>query len=69
MPAMFGLVSHRSWEKSVFNLIVRHFEWDAEHGEISADRLFEHTDGLLAAQLKNGDVPDYAKLSGLPCCS
>lgn len=51
----------------MFNLIVRHFEWNAEHGEISADRLFEHTDAPLAAQFKNGDVPDYAKLSGLPC--
>jgi hypothetical protein len=51
----------------VFNLIVRHFERDAEHGEISADRLFEHTDAPLVAQFKNGDAPDYAKLSGLPC--
>ncbi|WP_313538533.1 hypothetical protein [Sphingomonas sp.] len=51
----------------MFNLIVRHFEWDAEHGEIGADRLFEHTDGPLAAQFKNGEVPDYAKLSGPPC--
>lgn len=51
----------------MFNLIVRHFDWNAGHGELSADRLFEHTDAALIAQFKNGDLPDYNKLAALPC--
>ncbi|RYF31540.1 MAG: hypothetical protein EOO38_31540 [Cytophagaceae bacterium] len=46
----------------MFNLIVRHFEWETGNGTIGADRLFEHTDSALVAKMKNGDEIDFAKL-------
>lgn len=51
----------------MFNLIVRHFEWETGNGTIGADRLFEHTDAAVVAKMKNGDEIDFAKLAALPC--
>lgn len=51
----------------MFNLIVRHFEWETGNGTIGADRLFEHTDAAVVGKMKNGDEIDFAKLAALPC--
>lgn len=51
----------------MFNVIMRHYDWNDATASIELDRMFEYTDANLAAQFRVGDLPDLDRLRSLPC--
>jgi hypothetical protein len=51
----------------MFNVIMRHYDWNDLTASIELGRMFEYTDENLAAQFKDGDRPALDRLRSLPC--
>jgi hypothetical protein len=51
----------------MFNLIMRPFDWHIGRGSISASRIFEYTDDLVANQFRQAGSPLLDRLTALPC--
>lgn len=51
----------------MFNVIMRHYDWNEPSAAIELDRMFEFTDRDLAAQFMNGGLPDLDRLRRHPC--
>jgi hypothetical protein len=51
----------------MFNVIMRHFDWDEGSSSMRLDRMFEDTEAHLRDQFKDGDLPDLKRLTTLPC--
>lgn len=51
----------------MFNVIMRHYEWNDLASSMPLERMFEYTDQGLAAHFKNGALPALDRLRALPC--
>lgn len=51
----------------MFNVIMRHFEWDEGSSSMRLERMFEDTEAHLREQFKDGDLPNLKRLTKLPC--
>ena len=51
----------------MFNVIMRHFEWDEGSSTMPLGRMFEDTEADLREQFKDGDLPNLTELTKLPC--
>ena len=51
----------------MFNVIMRHYDWNDPTGSIEIGRMFEFTDDDLAARFKDNGVPALRRLRELPC--
>lgn len=51
----------------MFNVIMRHYDWNDATASMDLDRMFEYTDPNLAAQFRDGDLPAIDRLRRLPC--
>lgn len=51
----------------MFNVIMRPYEWGEGTNSMPLDRMFEDTEGVIAARFKDRDVPALDRLSALPC--
>lgn len=51
----------------MFNVIMRHYDWNDPTGTLDLDRMFSFTDAHVADQFRNGPLPDLDRLRGLPC--
>jgi hypothetical protein len=51
----------------MFNVIMRHYDWNDRAASVELGRMFEFTDANLSAQFKDGDLPALDRLRSLPC--
>ena len=51
----------------MFNVIMRHFDWDNPVASMRLDRIFYYTEPAIAQQFSDGDVPAFDRLRTLPC--
>ena len=51
----------------MFNVIMRHFEWEEGFSTMGLGRMFEDTEATLRERFKDGELPDLKKLTKLPC--
>ena len=51
----------------MFNVIMRHYDWNDGAASMELGRMFEFTDAAIAAQFMDGDIPALDRLRRLPC--
>lgn len=51
----------------MFNVIMRHYDWNDTTGSMDLDRVFENTEREIAAQFTVEGVPAFDRLRRLPC--
>ncbi|WP_434403381.1 hypothetical protein [Sphingobium sp. DN12] len=51
----------------MFNVIMRHYDWNDPTASIEVGRVFEYTDPNLAAQFTEGGLPALDRLRAFPC--
>ncbi|WID98156.1 hypothetical protein QO058_07910 [Bosea vestrisii] len=51
----------------MFNVIMRHYDWNDQTASMDLRRMFEHTDEGVAAQFQDGNFPALDRLMRLPC--
>lgn len=51
----------------MFNLIMRHYDWNDRTGSMELERFFRYTDQAVAARFKDGELPALDRLTRLPC--
>lgn len=51
----------------MFNLIMRHFDWNDPNTSMALGRMFEYTDPLITEQFQHDGLPVLERLAALPC--
>lgn len=51
----------------MFNLIMRHFDWNDPNASMHVGRMFEYTDARIAEQFQQDRQPLLDRLAALPC--
>ncbi|MDB5713025.1 MAG: hypothetical protein JWO15_422 [Sphingomonadales bacterium] len=51
----------------MFNVIMRHYDWNEPTGSMELGRVLENTDPTLAAKYRDDNLPAFDRLRHLPC--
>lgn len=51
----------------MFNLIMRHIDWNAQNASMPLARMFEYTDPAIAVQFQHDGQPLLDRLASIPC--